>query len=50
MSMSFVHFGWIFLLMTPYAVKLSVFIGVLDCLCPNYSRIMRMYAASLEAT
>ena len=35
--------------MTPYAVEFSVWIGVLGCLCPNSSRTIRMYAASLAA-
>ena len=49
MSMDFVRFGWILLLTTPSAVELSVWIGVLGCLCPNYSITMGMYAASLAA-
>ena len=49
MSMDFVRFGWILLSMTPSAVELSVCIGVLGCLCPNYWRIICMYAASMAA-
>ena len=49
MSMDFVRFGWMLLLITPSAVELSVCIGVLGCLCPNYLRIMFMYDASLAA-
>ena len=49
MYMAFVRFGWILLLMIPYAVELSVWIGVLGCLCSNSSRIIRMYDASLSA-
>ena len=47
MSMAVVCFGWILLSMNPSAAELSVCIGVLGCLCPNSSRIMRMHAASL---
>ena len=35
--------------MTPSAVELSVWIGVLGCLCPNYSRMICMYDASRVA-
>ena len=47
MSMDFVCFGWILLVITPFAVELSFWIEFLGCLCPNYFRIICMYAASL---
>ena len=46
MSIALVHFGWILLLISPSAVELSVWIGVLGCLCPNDTRMILMYAAS----
>ena len=49
MSMDFVYFGWILLLITTSAVELSIWIGVRGCLCPNSLRIIRMHAASLAA-
>ena len=47
MSMAFVRFGVILLLMTPSAMALSVWMGVGGCLWPISSRIIRMYTASL---
>ena len=49
MSMDFVRFGWILLLMTPSDVELLIWIKGIGCLCPNYSIIIHMYAASLAA-
>ena len=47
MSINLMNFGSILLLITPYAVELSVWIGVICRLCPNYSIIIHMYAASM---
>ena len=49
MSMAFVHFGWILLLITPSAVELSIWVGVLGCLYTNSLRIIRMYVNYLAS-
>lgn len=45
-SMALVCFGCTFPLMMQLAIKLSVWRGVGDCLCPSSSRMMHMYTAS----
>jgi hypothetical protein len=46
MSMALVHCGWMLLLMTPNAVVLSVWMGVLGCLWPISVRSWRIGTAS----
>jgi hypothetical protein len=46
MSMAFVCLGWILWLITPSAVKLSVWIGVCGRGWPILASICRKYAAS----
>ena len=45
MSMDLVRFGCILLLMTPSAVELSVWTGIIECLCPISFSIILMYTA-----
>ena len=40
MYMSLLCLGWILMLITPSAVELSFWIGVLGCSCPNSSIIL----------
>ena len=47
MSIALVRVGWILLDTTPIAVLLSVCIGVLGCLCPNFSKVFLIGTASL---
>jgi hypothetical protein len=46
MSIDFVYLGWILWLITPSAVELSVWIGVLGCGWPILASICCKYAAS----
>ena len=50
MSMDFICFGWILLLMKPLAVVLSVCIGVGGCGCPISFSMFLMWADSLALT
>ena len=46
MSIAFICFGWMLLFTTPFAVELSIWMGVGDWGCPISARMFLMYTNS----